>query len=111
MIKSIHGELKGQSGYSGVSERAKRATNEFKLYRGGKKKKKKAIEPFLQECKPLVLSKTFSESMKSPNFCKNAGIIFPFRSSFSHEYTVGFSTVHLEDLHKRINQYIPSNKL
>lgn len=75
------------------------------------KKKKKAIEPFLQECKPLVLSKTFSESMKSPNFCKNAGTIFPFRSSFSHEYTVGFSTVHLEDLHKRINQYIPSNKL
>ena len=39
MRKSIHGELKGQSGYSGVSERAKRATNEFKLYRGEKKKK------------------------------------------------------------------------
>lgn len=41
MRKSIHGESKGPSGYSEVCERAKRATNEFKLCRG---EKKKAIE-------------------------------------------------------------------
>lgn len=48
--------------------------------------------------------------MKSHNFFNNTGTLFACNSSFSHKCTVKFSTVHLGNLHKRMNQYVPNNK-